>query len=401
MNDPSKVRVNGPLAGFVGGFRSDLEACGYRPGTVANQLWLVAELSRWLAVQGLAVGDLTAERVEQFFSMRRARVQVLSISRGALRALLDHLDSVGVLPAPEPVEPTPLELLLGRYRRHLLQERALAQGTAARYVAVAGRFLATCSKDAAFDLGQVSAAAAIDFLIAEGSVRSAAWAKAVAVALRSLLRFLYVEGLIETPLADAVPTPAGWSTTALPKTVEPSQFEALLDSCDRRSVAGRRDYAVLLLLGRLGLRAAEVAGLGLADVGWCDGQVRIHGKGPRVDALPLPVDVGRALADYVRHSRPRQDHRVMFCRIGAPHGPLAPESVTGIVYRSCDRAGVDRMGAHRLRHGVATQMLRGGASLPEIAQVLRHSNIATTAVYAKVDRVALTELAKPWPGDRS
>ena len=401
MNDPSKVRVTGPLAGYVGGFRSELEARGYRPGTVANQLYLTAELSRWLEVQGLAVADLTVERVEQFVAMRRARVQVLGITPGALGALLGHLDGLGVLPAPEPVEPTPLELLLDRYHRYLLHERALAPGTATRYVSVAGRFLATCSQGAAFDLEQLSAATAIAFLIAERATRSVAWAMAVAVALRSLLRFLYVEGLIEAPLADAVPSPAGWRATALPKAVEPSQFEAMLASCDRESVAGRRDYAVLLLLGRLGLRAAEVAKLELTDVGWADGQVRVHGKGPRVDVLPLPVDVGRALADYVRGGRPRKGHGALFCGIGAPHGPLAPVSVTGIVYRSCDRAGLERVGAHRLRHGVATQMLRGGASLPEIAQILRHSNVATTAVYAKVDHVALAELARPWPGGRS
>ena len=401
MNDPSKVRVTGPLAGYVGGFRSELEARGYRPGTVANQLYLTAELSRWLEVRGLAVADLTVVRVEEFVAVRRARVQVLSISPGALGALLDHLDGLGVLPAPEPVELTALELLLDGYSRHLVQERALAPGTAARYVSVAGRFLASCSQGAEFDLEQVSAAAAIAFLIAERATRSVAWAKAVAVALRSLLRYLYVEGLIETPLADAVPTPAGWSATALPKAVDPSQFEAMLASCDRRSVSGRRDYAVLLLLGRLGLRAAEVAQLELTDVGWADGQLRVRGKGPRVDALPLPVDVGRALANYVRRGRPRKDHRAVFCQIGAPHGPLAPVSVTGIVYRSCDRAGIDRVGAHRLRHGVATQMLRGGASLREIAQILRHSYLATTAVYARVDRLALAELAKPWPGGRS
>jgi integrase/recombinase XerD len=401
MNDPSKVRVTGPLAGYVGGFRAELEARGYRPGTIANQLLLMAELSRWLDAHDHAVGDLTSERVEQFFATRRARVRVLYVSSRALRGLLDHLQGVGALRASEPVEPTPLELLLSRYHRFLLQERGLVKGTAARYVHIARKFFATCSRDATFDLGQVSAPAAVAFLIAEGGVRSAAWSKAVAVALRSLLRFLHVEGLIEAPLADAVPTPASWRAAALPEALEPSQLAALLASCNRRSVAGRRDYAVQLLLGRLGLRAGEVAGLELADVDWREGTIRVRGKGRRVDVLPLPADVGRALADYVRRGRPRTDHRAVFCRIGAPHGPLSPTSVTGIVYRSCDRAGLARVGAHRLRHGVATHMLRGGASLPDIAQVLRHASIATTAVYAKVDHLALGDLAQPWPGGGS
>lgn len=244
----------------------------------------------------------------------------------------------------------------------------------------------------------MTARGAVRFLTEESAGFSSGWAKAVAVGLRSLLRFLHLEGLIDGPLNQAVPTPAGWSASALPEPLKPADVSLLLASCDRQSVAGRRDYAVLLLLARLGLRAGEVAGLDLSDTDWRGGSLRVRGKGRRVDVLPLPADVGRALADYVRKGRPRAGHRDVFCRVLAPHTPVAPTTVTQIVYRSCDRAGLCRVGAHRLRHAAATEMLGAGASLSEIAQILRHSSTTTTALYAKVDRRTLNDLAQPWPG---
>lgn len=285
-----------------------------------------------------------------------------------------------------------------RYRRYLLQERGLGERTAVRYVYVAGRFLAAYSRAGNLDLESVSASAAPTFLAVEGATHSAGWTKAVAVALRSLLRYLRFEGLISGPWDQVIPAPAGWSRASLPRTLKPAEMAALLGSCDRSSATGRRDYAVLLLLARLGLRAGEVAVMELTDVDWRGGTLCIRGKGPRVDLLPLPADVGRALAGYVRRGRPSVGQGAVFRRIGAPHSPLNPVTVTGIVYRACERAGVPRVGAHCLRHFAATQMLRGGASLPEIAQVLRHHSPVTTAIYAKVDRLALAALAQPWPG---
>lgn len=401
MNDPSRVRVGGPLAPFAAGFRAELLARGYAPGSVALQLQLAAELSRWLDRQGLGVQALTPARVEQFFEMRRARVAKLYVSPRALRAFLDHLAGLGALPTPEPVEPTPLEALVSRYGRYLRHERRLGERTAVRYLRVARQFLQTCATNGVPDLDRLNPGPVTAFLLAECSAHSVGWAKCVAVSLRSLLRFLHLEGLISTPLAEAVPSPAGWRAASIPRALPPGTLAALLSSCDRRSASGRRDYAVLMLLGRLGLRAGEVAALELDDVEWRTGELRIRGKGQRVDVLPLPIDVGRAVADYVRRGRPPASGGALFRRIGAPHGALNPVTVTGIVYRACDRAGLPRAGAHRLRHTAATQMLGAGASLPEIAQVLRHRSPDTTAIYAKVDRVALAELAQPWPGAAS
>jgi integrase len=223
----------------------------------------------------------------------------------------------------------------------------------------------------------------------------------VTVALRAWLRYAYLEGLIPTPLAQAVPLPARWRLATAPTAVGPEALAALVASCDLRTVVGRRDYAVLLVLSRLGLRAGEVARLALSDVGWRDGVLRVVGKGPRVDLLPLPAEVGQALEDYVRDGRPREADGALFRRIPAPRGALDPPGVTTVVYRACDRAGLPRVGAHQLRHAAATGMRAGGASLPQIAQVLRHQSLTTTAVYARTDLAAQAPVVRPWPGGAS
>lgn len=190
---------------------------------------------------------------------------------------------------------------------------------------------------------------------------------------------------------------AGWRAGSLPRAVAAADVARLLASCDRRRRVGRRDYAVLMLLARLGLRAGEVAALQLHDLDWRAGEVVIHGKGGRVDRLPLPWDVGEAVAGYLRRGRPGTVHSRVFVRVHAPQGPLSAQGVQAVVRAACDRAGLARVGAHRLRHSVATEMLRAGAPLVEVGQVLRHRSAATTAIYAKVDRAALRPLALPWP----
>lgn len=396
MNDPSRVRVTGPLACYAEGLRRELETRGYAPGSVALQLQLMAQLSRWLDAHQLDVSGLTRRRVEEFFEVRRLRVRVLQVSPAALRVLFDHLDDVGMLPTEELTQLGPAELLVEEFGRFLLQERALEVRTAQRYQYVAGRFLAACTASGV-EVGDVGAATITAFMTAECKASSNGWAKCVATALRSLLRYLYLEEMISTSLAGAVPSPAGWRTASLPKALTATELTSLMATCAHQSNAGRRDYAVLMLAARLGLRAGEIAGLDLDSISWDQGELRVLGKGRRIDLLPVPPDVGRALAGYVRHGR-LAVRGALFQRVDAPHGRLAPSSVTGIVYRACDRADLPRIGAHRLRHTAATQMLRAGASLPEIAQVLRHRSPNTTAIYAKVDRRALGELARPWPG---
>jgi integrase/recombinase XerD len=220
------------------------------------------------------------------------------------------------------------------------------------------------------------------------------------VVLRSLLRYLHVAGLIELPLEWAVPGVADLRDRSLPRGLEPAVVKKLLASCDRRRTVGRRDYAILLLLARLGLRAGEVAAVTLDDVDWRRGELLIHGKGGRDDVLPLPCDVGEALVSYLRR-RPASESRTLFLKVLAPAGPMSGSAIRGVVHDACVRAGIPPVGPHRLRHTAATGMLRAGASLAEIGQVLRHRERKTTAIYAKVDRKALRALARPWPGGES
>ena len=235
------------------------------------------------------------------------------------------------------------------------------------------------------------------FVLREAPRRSVRSAEMVVVALRALLRFLHVHGLIAEPLAEAVPSVAR-RREDLPRSLPAGQVTLLLDGCDRATPTGRRNYAILLLLSRLGLRRGEVAALCLDDVDWRAGEIVVHGKGSRLDRLPLPCDLGEAIVDYLRHGRPRVTDRALFINACAPLIGISRGCVTDVVRYACMRAGIGLVGAHRLRHTVATELLRHGAGLIEIGQVLRHQDQTTTAVYAKVDRAALSPLALPWPG---
>jgi site-specific recombinase XerD len=219
-------------------------------------------------------------------------------------------------------------------------------------------------------------------------------------ALRSLLRFLHVDGLVDQPLVQAVPSVAAWKLAGLPKALDADQVSALLASCDKATAVGRRDYAILVALVRLGLRAGEVASLCLDDIDWRRGELTVRGKGNRHERLPLPADVGQAVVSYLEAGRPAATAtgREVFVTVRAPHRELTRVTVTQVVARAARRAGLGRIYAHRLRHTAATGMLRGGASLAEIGQVLRHHRALTTMTYAKVDIDALRALARPWLG---
>ncbi len=248
------------------------------------------------------------------------------------------------------------------------------------------------------DLGALTPGEITDFVLRECRRRGPGSARNLVASLRSLLRFCYLQGHTSRQLAPAVPAAAGWRGGALPRGVEAGQVSRLLRSCDRRTVMGRRDYAILVLLSRLGLRVGEVAALTLDDIDWRHGEIVICGKGGRRERLPLPADAGRALAGYLSGGRPALASRFLFLRVLAPRDGLSPTGIATVVRSACDRAGLPRAGAHRLRHSTASEMLRAGAGLPEVAQVLRHASLATTAIYAKVDRATLRSLARPWPG---
>ncbi len=398
MRRVSRVRVTGALAPYAAGFGARLAELGYAPSSAEDQLRLTAHLSRWLSGQGLGVAELTPERVERFLRARREGYVKLPSPRG-LAPLLAYLRGLELVPEPPVQVVTPVDRLLADYRDYLVCERGLAAGSVRQHERVARRFLAERPEPIELALERLSAGEVAAFVLAQcrSGRRSVASARSLVSGLRSLLRFLHVAGWVPIPLAATVPSVAGWRLSSLPRALESELVARLLASCDRATTVGGRDFAILTLLARLGLRAHEVAALSLDDVDWRAGELVIRGKGSRLERLPLPQDVGEPLVDYLRHGRPRVACRSLFLRARAPQAALSAAGVRSVVHHACDRTGLPRVGAHRLRHTVATELLRAGAPLQEIAQVLRHASTATTAIYAKVDRAALQTLARPWP----
>jgi site-specific recombinase XerD len=386
------------LAPFAAGFQCWLRSRAYSPSAAADRLYQFDQLSRWLERGGLGVGELTGEQAERFAAARRAAGLASWAAPQSVALPLAYLRELGAAPAASLViAEGPLEALLADYRRYLLVERRLSEHTALDAYGPAARlFLAGWETPDGLGLERLSAADVSLFLARECPKRSVSGARDLVCALRSLLRYLHLAGWIEAPLVWAVPSVADLRDRTLPRGLESAAVRKLLVSCDRRTLVGRRDFAILLLLARLGLRAGEVAAIRLDDIDWRAGLLLVRGKGSRQDLLPLPVDVGEAIVSYLRR-RPRCERRALFLRVTAPREGLNRCTVAWVVRAACDRAGLPRVGAHRLRHTAATEMLREGASLAEIGQVLRHREQKTTAIYAKVDRKALRALARPWP----
>jgi integrase/recombinase XerD len=356
-------------------------------------------VSRWMGGQGLSAGQLSTGLVEEFLRARRREGYRHALSTRAVMPLISYLRRAGVggLPPEVAVGSGALDLVVEEYRRYLVGERALTAGVVRGYTRLAREFLTACEQPDGLGLSELSAASVTDYVVAQCRGRRPGSAKFLVTGLRSVLRFLFLAGHTRHQLAFAVPTVAHWGAGNLPRALSPETVAALLASCDQNTLDGRRDRAILALLARLGLRAGEVAGLELDDLDWGAGEISVHGKGNRRERLPLPVDVGEALVAYLR-GRPRAGCRTVFLRLSAPITGLTVSGVTAVVYRACARAGLPPAGAHRLRHSAASAMLAGGGTLAEVGQVLRHARLETTAIYAKVDRVALRALARPWPG---
>lgn len=400
MKDPSRARVRGPLAPYAQGFVAELRRLGYTPLSASFQMQVMAHLSRWLEGARLDAAALEPATALAFLAARRAAGYTGYLSVKALEPLLAYLRGLGVVPAAEAPVLSAAELLLERYRDYLTVERGLAAGTARGYVDLVRPFVVSrVDGSGELDLAGLTPSGVLGFVLAECQRRPRRPAKVMVTALRSLLRYLHVEGLIARPLAPVVPSVAFWRLAGLPRGLAADQVRALLSSYDTDTTARRRDLAILLLLVRLGMRRGEVARLALEDIDWRAGELLVRGKGNRVERLPLPVDVGEALAAYLRDGRPADaEGRAVFVRVKAPHRTMTPHGVTQVVVSAGRRAGLGEITAHRLRHTAASELLRQGAPLQEIGQLLRHRSELTTAIYAKVDRERLRELARPWPG---
>lgn len=396
--DPSRVRVSGPLAGHAITLGDQLLLAGYPPERAVRHVQLLAQLSRWMEARGLGEAELCEERLGEFLEARRAAGYWGRPSVRWLTKMLGLIPGLVVTPAPLPA-PTAAEQLIERYCHHLRQERGLATSTIRGYVDHARLFVSRFEgADGDLNLTDVTAEAVISFVVEQRRRRRSLGSAAKAVTVvRSLLRFLSLEGLVPSGLSDAVPA-VSVCKGYLPRALSPETVRALLDSCDASSPMGRRDYAVLSLLIRLGLRSGEVARLTLDDLDWSHGELVVRGKGSRQERLPLPVDVGEALVAYLNGGRPATDCRAVFLRVKAPIRAMTSSAVTQTVTSACKRAGLVPMGAHRLRHSAATTMLHAGVPLAEVGQVLRQTTLSTTAIYAKVDRMALGALVRPWPG---
>lgn len=392
----------GPLASHTDGFAAQLSSEGYHAATVRTKCRVVAELSRWLTQRRITLAELNEEQVRQFHVVRRRRVGSRRIDPATTHQLLGYLrDRGGIAPVPLRVDQSPLGRLTRDFDRFLSSERGLSRSTSINYLPTVRAFLTERFGSKALRLDELCPQDLYRFIVRQGKRVGHTHARRAVTALRSFLSFLRQRGTVTRDLAGAVPGVATWRLSHLPKSLPPEQVERLLRSCDRRTPTGQRDYAILLLLARLGLRAGEVVALTLDDFDWEHGEFLVRGKGQRHERLPLPKDVGAAIVHYLRHVRPTCGTRRVFIRMKAPlRGLAGPVAICCIVRRALERAGLDPQfkGSHLLRHSLATDLLHRGASLSELGHLLRHRQPNTTQIYAKVDIAALRGIALRWPG---
>lgn len=398
---PLRMR-EGPLGEYVDAFAQQLIDEGYARSSARYALQLVADLGRWLRRRRMVASQLTPEHLARYLEHRSRQAHYRSGDAAILGRLLRLLLDKGIVAQSPPIDSTPAEQLEEEFQLYLERERRLAPATVFHYLVHIKRFLAQRFADGEVRLDGLRAADVVGFVQREAArLHHPKRSKLMTTALRSFLQYARYRGLISVDLRSSVPTVAGWSMASLPKALSSDEVQRLLAHCDRRTAVGRRNWAILMLLARLGLRAGEIVGLAFEDLDWEAGELCIRANGGNSDRLPIPQDVGAALTEYLRHSRPACSSRQVFVRMRAPNrGFASSAAVSSIVRRALDRAGLDpaHKGAHLLRHSVATQMLRQGASLAEIGELLRHRNQQTTMIYAKVDLDSLRPLALPWPG---
>jgi len=393
----------GPLAAHISSFAEFVSAQGYALYSIRPQVRLAAGFSRWLKQKGIDVRCITSDHSSRYLRDRARHVRPCRGDAAALRHLLDFLHGEGVVPA-EKVSVrrlTPAERFTQAYEQHLREAQALAEATILNYVPFILSFLKDCFGDGPVILSRLCARDVVSFVQRQAPRLHRKRAKLMTSALRSFFRYTRYRGEVVLDLAAAVPVVANWSMPSIPRAISADQVHRLLASIDRQTATGRRDYAILLLLARLGLRSSEVTFLELDDIDWNTGTLNVRGKSSRFNEFPLPQEVGKAIAAYLRDGRPPSTSRRVFLRAKAPiRGFRGASGVGSIVRHSLKRSGVKAptYGAHQFRHGLATEMLRQGASLGEIGDVLGHRHPQTTKIYTKVDLAALRTLALPWPG---
>jgi site-specific recombinase XerD len=401
---PCTIRFlrSGPLGPHIDACAGWLAEQGYACATARYKLRMVACLSRWLRRRHVRVEDLDEQRTAEFVRHKFPGSAPHYGNSTTFRNLLAWLRVAKIIPLPvvKPEE-SALERIAGEFARYLGHERGLSAATVKNYVPSIRNLLRRRFGDGPIILNALTARDVTGFVLHELKTTSPRRVQLVTSALRSFFRFLQFRGNIAVDLSASVPAVLNRRWTELPKSLPPEQVRRLLKSCDRRGPTGQRDYAMLLLMARLGLRAGEILDMTLDDVDWEAGVITIRGKGKQQDKLPIPEDVGKALVQYLRLGRPRCSTRRLFVRARAPFRGLARSGcVCSVVRYACARAGLSppHQGPHLLRHSLATDLLRRGASLPEIGEILRHRQPDTTRIYAKLDLRALRSVAQPWMG---
>jgi len=396
---------SGPLGAFVDSYAEGLRCQGYTRSTLRWKLRLAGALSRWMHEQKILITDLDEDVVARFLAHAATKHCIANGGCLSLKQLLQHLRQLEAIPPPSTQgQSDAVHTIEGEYSRYLAQERGLSPLTIKMQVPLIRRFLLASLGPCAIDLARLTPKHIEEFTVGLAQRLKRRSTQTALSALKSFLRFLYVRGETPTNLAGSVLKIACWRLASLPKFISKEEVEHLLDCVDRSTPTGLRDYAILLLLARLGLRAGEVAYMELRDINWVAGELTVRGKSVRQDRLPIPHDVGEAIARYLHDGRPCCACRRVFLRVQAPiEGFRCCGAITAIVRRYLLRAGLNpnKKGAHLLRHSLATRMLREGSSLAEIGNVLRHQSTSTTEVYAKVHVSALRSLAQPWPGDKT
>lgn len=394
------VSVSGPFESWAAGLARYLAGAGYAPASIAARVRLFAALSRWCSAEQLSAAQLDSAAIDRFLIARKKSHVDLS-SAGQLAPLLTFLRSIGEIPpatARVAVPVGPVDAVLDRWAAFLRDDRALIPTTVAYYRALAAPFVVSRLRGSVLEWDTVDAKVVAEFVSSTIPQLPMGTAKLTITALRSLLRYLFLSGVLSARLDAVVPARAGYRDANLPRALPAEHITAMIAGAEGNSPLRRRERAVLLLLSRLALRAQDLARLELDDFDWRAGTIRIPGKGGQIDLMPLPVDVGQAVAEHLEGARPASAGRAVFFSHCAPGKPLGTGAIKAIVRRAADHAGLGKVGAHRLRHTVATATINAGASLEEVGQLLRHRGLASTTIYAKVDVVSLGRIVRPWPG---
>jgi site-specific recombinase XerD len=405
LTDPAAIerRRTGLFGAHMDSFVTSLAELGYSRGTVRQRLWLLNDFEQWLKRKRLVVTDLQEAVMKRFLERQRRAGRLHLGGLRIMRQFLEHLRDKGAIPRrlEPPTDVSPLAMLQKRYENFLRKERGLSPSTIGGYWRFIRLLLVERFGEGPIYLRRLAPGDISDFVLQYTRSGPPSAPIMLVPALRSFFRFLFQYGETERNLAGAVPTVARWRLAGVPKYLEPDDVERVIQSCNRSTPVGCRDYAILLLLARLGLRAGEVIALELDDIDWRTGVLMVRGKGHYHDQFPLPHDVGEAIAIYLRQGRPPCTTRRVFVRGRPPYRSLTnPSTLSTLVRYALKRAGLEPSlkGAHLLRHSLATGMLRRGASMAEIGQILRHRSPNTTEIYAKVDLTNLRSLALSWPG---